>query len=226
MQRVYQFLYDELRRLAQRHLGRERPGHTLQPTTLVHEAFVQLMSQRSTDWRNRGHFFAFAARLMRRILVDHARARLASKRGGGAAVLSLDELRPSGECKEPGASDECDAPNEPEHEDSHADEDASALDQALTRLATIDSRQAQIVEMRYFGGLRQLELPKFAPSSTVNDRLGINRELMARLRRESSNYPIGAQPSIETDSLGDTLQHWSEHLRHLCAEPPNSGSGL
>src|ERR671931_1353484 len=85
-------LYRELRSLAQRHLRRERPNHTIQRTALVHEAFVRLVSQQSVDWRSRAHFFALASTLMRRILVDHARARLSSKRGGGTPVVSLDEL--------------------------------------------------------------------------------------------------------------------------------------
>src|SRR5215475_4732745 len=85
-------LYRELRSLAQRHLRRERPNHTIQRTALVHEAFVRLVNQQSVDWRSRAHFFALASTVMRRILVDHARARLSSKRGGGANVLSLDEI--------------------------------------------------------------------------------------------------------------------------------------
>lgn len=145
-------LYGQLRRLAQQHLSRERRDHTIQRTALVHEAFMQLANQRSIDWRSRGHFFALAARVMRRILVDHARARLAVKRGGGAPVISLEELAASRDSDENAAFDHA-LLREPQHEDEHTDEDVSALDQALTRLGTIDSRQAQIVEMRYFGGL-------------------------------------------------------------------------
>src|SRR5215813_8134569 len=85
-------LYRELRSLAQRHLRKERPNHTIQRTALVHEAFVRLVSQQSVDWRSRAHFFALASTLMRRILVDHARARLSAKRGGGTPVLSLDDI--------------------------------------------------------------------------------------------------------------------------------------
>src|SRR3954468_3004974 len=89
-------LYRELRSLAQRHLGRERSNHTIQRTALVHEAFVRLVNQQSVDWRSRGHFFALASTVMRRILVDHARARLSSKRGGGVSVESLEELEAGG----------------------------------------------------------------------------------------------------------------------------------
>src|ERR1041384_7097348 len=89
-------LYRELRSLAQRHLRRERSNHTIQRTALVHEAFVRLVNQQSVDWRSRGHFFALASTVMRRILVDHARARLSSKRGGGVSVESLEELEEGG----------------------------------------------------------------------------------------------------------------------------------
>src|SRR5262249_10244816 len=138
--------------LAQRHLRRERPNHTIQRTALVHEAFVRLVSQQSVDWRSRAHFFALASTLMRRILVDHARARLSSKRGGGVPVLSLDELT------NPPDHDEAPAPADVESISERADgcdsdEDIAAIDEALTRLAAIDSRQVQIVQMRYFGGL-------------------------------------------------------------------------
>jgi RNA polymerase sigma factor (TIGR02999 family) len=131
-------LYRELRSLAQRHLRRERANHTIQRTALVHEAFVRLINQQSVDWRSRGHFFALASTLMRRILVDHARARLSSKRGGGQPVESLEEI-PDGLVLADEGSD--------------TDEDLTAIDAALTRLAAVDDRQVQIVQMRYFGGL-------------------------------------------------------------------------
>jgi RNA polymerase sigma factor (TIGR02999 family) len=145
-------LYRELRSLAQRHLRRERPNHTIQRTALVHEAFVRLVSQQSVDWRSRAHFFALASTLMRRILVDHARARLSSKRGGGMPVLSLDELT------NPPDEEDAPAPSDVESiagssDDGDSDEDIAAIDEALTRLAAIDARQVQIVQMRYFGGL-------------------------------------------------------------------------
>src|ERR1700752_4959503 len=92
LEELTSLLYRELRSMAQRHLRRERPNHTIQRTALVHEAFVRLVNQQSVDWRSRGHFFALASTLMRRILVDHARSRLASKRGGGQPVVSLEEI--------------------------------------------------------------------------------------------------------------------------------------
>ncbi|HZU25425.1 MAG TPA: sigma-70 family RNA polymerase sigma factor [Bryobacteraceae bacterium] len=125
-------VYDELRRMARRHLQRERPGHTLQSTALVNEAFVKMINQ-EVSWQNRAHFFAMAAQFMRRILVDHARGRHAAKRGGEAACrLTLDE----------GVA-----------LTSQREVDVMALDSALERLAALDPQQGRIVELRFFGGL-------------------------------------------------------------------------
>ena len=132
VEKLLPIVYDELRRRAASLMRREREGHTLQPTALVHEAFVQLVQQDRVDWQGRAHFFAVAAQLMRRILVDHARGRLRDKRGGGAVRISLDEGL--------GLSVERDA-------------DVVALDDALKSLAAVDARQAELVEMRFFGGL-------------------------------------------------------------------------
>ena len=131
LKRLTPLVYDELRRLARRHLARER-GESLQPTALVHEAYLRLLDQRSVNWQNRAHFFAIAARLMRRILIDHARRRVAERRGGGAVHVPLDDagqvsLERSGELL--------------------------ALDEALDELATVDARKSQVVELRFFGGL-------------------------------------------------------------------------
>jgi RNA polymerase sigma factor (TIGR02999 family) len=123
---------DELRKLARRHMGHERAGHTLQATALVNEVFVRLIDGERVEWRNRAHFFALAARLMRRILVDSARAHRYQKRGGGAATLPLDEAL----VVTPERSREI-----------------VALDDALEALAAIDARKSQVVELRYFGGL-------------------------------------------------------------------------
>jgi RNA polymerase sigma factor (TIGR02999 family) len=142
-------LYDELRELAHRHLRRERADHTIQKTALVHEVFVRLVAQQSVDWQGRAHFFGLASKLMRRILVDYARARTANKRGGGAPVVSLDELaQPQDEGSAPERT-----PTALQHLDAHTQDDVAAIDAALTRLEKVDARQAQIVEMRYFGGL-------------------------------------------------------------------------
>ena len=124
-------VYAELKRLARYQLARER-GHTLQPTALVHEAYIKLIDQRSVDWQNRAHFFGIAAQLMRRIVLKRARRRAAAKRGGGIADLNFEEaLIPAAE----------------------RPWDLIALDDALTRLGAMDARQSQVVELRYFGGL-------------------------------------------------------------------------
>ena len=125
-------VYAELRRIAARQLRSERAGHTLQPTALVHEVFLRLVDQRDIDWRNRAHFFGVAARVMRRILVDHARSHNASKRGDGLPRVSIDEA------KEVAGPDWI---------------PVLALDQALNRLAAMDEDMARIVELRAFGGL-------------------------------------------------------------------------
>jgi len=177
-------LYRELRSLAQRHLRRERPNHTIQRTALVHEAFVRLVSQQSVDWRSRAHFFALASTLMRRILVDHARARLSSKRGGGVPVLSLDELTA------PPADADSAGPSEIEsiadvRDEGDSDEDIGAIDEALNRLAAIDSRQVQVVQMRYFGGLT---IEETAQALEISDATVKREWTLARawLKRELS----------------------------------------
>ena len=125
-------VYAELRAIARRQLRRERVGHTLQPTALVHEAYLRLVDQRQVDWRSRAHFFGVAAQVMRRILVDSARRRNAAKRGEGIHCISLDEVAATAE------QDEI---------------SVLALDQALGRLETLDRGLAQIIELRAFGGL-------------------------------------------------------------------------
>ena len=130
-------VYRELRGRAGAHLQRERNDHTLQPTALVHEAYMRLVGQERVAWRNRAHFFAIASQMMRRILVDHARERRAAKRPGAGVKVMLDDRI--------GAA----APRECELID---------LDQALTELTHIDPRQGQVVELRYFGGLSEQEV--------------------------------------------------------------------
>jgi RNA polymerase sigma factor (TIGR02999 family) len=129
-------VYRELKRMAAAYLRRERLDHTLQPTALVHEAYVRLIGQERVDWQNRAHFFAIAAQMMRRILVDHARQHQAAKRPGVTLKVALDD--------EMGADQPCDC-------------ELLLLDQALEELTRIDPRQAQIVELRYFGGLSEQE---------------------------------------------------------------------
>ena len=125
-------VYEELRNIARRRLRRERQGHTLEPTALVHEAYARLIDQNRVRWQNRAHFFAVAGQTMRRILVDHARRRHAARRGGHGLRLSLDETVASGDRR---------------------DVDLIALDDALNGLTELDASQARIVELRYFGGL-------------------------------------------------------------------------
>ncbi len=125
-------VYEELRRQAGRYLRRERSDHTLQPTALVHEAYIQLIDQSRVNWENRAHFFGAAARLMRRILVDHARAHQAEKRGSGEENIALDE-----------------ALGVPDNKDVNL----LALNDALDELGRLDAQQSRVVELRYFGGL-------------------------------------------------------------------------
>ena len=144
-------VYQELHRLAHRHLGRERGGHTLQTTALVHEAYLRLIDQKEAQWQNRAHFFAVAATLMRRILVDHARARQYQKRGGGAQQVTFDEAL--------------------EVSDERAAE-VVALDEALTALAEFDERKSRLVELRFFGGLsieETAEVLQVSPGTVMRD---------------------------------------------------------
>jgi RNA polymerase sigma factor (TIGR02999 family) len=132
MEELLPLVYAELRRLAAGYLRRERVGHTLQPTALVHEAYLRMVDQTQVRWQNRAHFFGVAAQMMRRILVDHARSQHAEKRGGDVQKLSLDEnIDVSG---------------------TRAAE-LVALDEALERLAEIDPQKSRVVELRFFGGL-------------------------------------------------------------------------
>ncbi len=126
-----------LQQVAHRYMSKERPGHTLQTTVLVHDAYLELADKTHPHWQNRAHFFAVAAQLMRRIMVDHARQRQAQKRGGGALKVTLDE---SALVAEPRAVE------------------LLALDEALEKLAAFDRRKADVVEMRYFGGLTTEEI--------------------------------------------------------------------
>ena len=142
-------VYDELRRLAGHYMALERSAHSLQATALVHEAYLRLIDQRQARWQGRAHFFALASRMMRRILVDYARGRHYAKRGGAARRVSLDEAMVVSEEKT---------------------QDVVALDEALTRLAAIDFRKSQVVELRYFGGLSIEEIAEVLKISVVTVR--------------------------------------------------------
>ena len=151
MEDLLPLVYDELRKLARRYLQRERPGHTLQSTALVHEAYLRMIDQHDVSWQGRAHFFGIAAQMMRRILVDHARGRDAAKRGAGACKLTLDEdlLAPA-----------------------ERDINLVALDQALDTLSKLDSQQGRIVELRFFAGLsieETAEVLKISPATVKRD---------------------------------------------------------
>jgi RNA polymerase sigma factor (TIGR02999 family) len=135
--RLVPIVYKELRRLAHYHLRREREGHTLQTTALVHEVYLRLYGRAEPEWEDRGHFFAVAARMMRRILVDYSRRRDAGKRGSGAVLVQLD--------------DALTIPVQPNF-------DMLALDDALEQLAILDARKCSVVEMRFFAGLQAKEI--------------------------------------------------------------------
>jgi RNA polymerase sigma-70 factor, ECF subfamily len=139
-------VYTELRRMAARYLRKERAGHTLQPTALVHEAYMRLVDQEHKDWRNRAHFLAIAAHMMRRVLVDHARSRNFQKRGGGAVRVALDEAFVFA---------------------AERSDELVALDDALNALASVDERKCRVVEMRFFGGLSVEETAEVLGVSTT-----------------------------------------------------------
>ncbi|MCP4204983.1 MAG: sigma-70 family RNA polymerase sigma factor [bacterium] len=132
---LFPLVYDELRRLARRYMSWERSGHTLQPTALVHEAYLKLVDQTRVDWKGRTHFFGVGARVMRRLLVDHARQRLALKRGAGWANVTLTEVPERLRGGDVGPEQILD------------------LDRALDRLAALDEREASVVTLRFFAGL-------------------------------------------------------------------------
>jgi RNA polymerase sigma-70 factor, ECF subfamily len=163
MDRLLPMVYDELRRLARGYLRREAANHTLQATALVHEAYFKLVDQKVARWQNRAHFFGIAAQLMRRILIDYARVRLAAKRGGHQVEITFDERL---------------------HGPRDSGPDVLALDLALERLAKCDERQAKIVELRYFGGLsidEVAEVLKTSPATVKRDwtmaKAWLHREL-------------------------------------------------
>ena len=144
-ERLMPLVYDEMRRLARSFLARERGGHTLQPTALVNEAYLRLVDQRSVSWQNRAHFYGIASSMMRRVLIDHARAHAAGKRGGGAVRLSLDDVQVPIEERAAGFV---------------------AMDEALERLSEFNERGRRIIEMRFFAGLSDEEIAEVLGVST------------------------------------------------------------
>lgn len=150
-------VYDELKRQARYLMARERSGHTLQPTALVHEAFLKLGDGSKIQWKDRSHFYGIISRMMRQILVDHARAKTAAKRGGAPIHLSLDDVQVPVEQR---ASS------------------IVAIDEVLRRLEKIDERQAKIVEMRFFGGMSN---PEIAAALSISDRTVLREWHSAKL---------------------------------------------
>jgi RNA polymerase sigma-70 factor, ECF subfamily len=175
-QELMPLVYQELKRLARAYLRRERSDHTLQTTALVHEAYLKLVGQQSPNWQSRSHFFGIAAQLMRRILIDHARAHLREKRGGLQDVLPLDQALAFS----------------PEHSS-----DLLCLDEALERLAVIDPRQSKIVELRFFGGLSVQETSEFlgvSPKTVKRDWAVAKAWLHAELRYGDGNVSRAVGP--------------------------------
>ena len=164
-EKLMPLVYSELKRVARAYMQRERPGHTLQTTALVHEAYLRLVRQENVRWQGRSHFFGIAAQLMRRILIDHARGHLREKRGGAQVILPLNEALAFS----------------PEHS-----EDLLRLDEALDRLSKLDPRQGQVVELRFFGGLsveETAEYLKISPKTVKRDWAVAKAWLHGELRR-------------------------------------------
>jgi RNA polymerase sigma factor (TIGR02999 family) len=171
LDKLMPLVYDELRRIAHRYMKRERPSHTLQTTALVNEAYVRLVGQRDAEFQNRAHFLAVAAQVMRHLLVDYARNRRYEKRGGGARQVTLDEAAVLTQGR---------------------DEQLLALDQALGKLASIDRRKSQLVELRYFGGMNTEETAEVLGVSPIT----VKREWQkakAWLYREMNSPSRGIQ---------------------------------
>jgi len=170
LQRLMPLVYSELRRLAERYMGRERADHTLQTTALINETYLRLVGARDVHWQNRAHFYAVSAGAMRRILVDFARARKNLKRGGGARPVPLDEQVLAGVTRSA---------------------DLLALDEALERLAALSPRQGRVVELRYFGGMTEQEIAEVlhVSSRTVRNDWQLARAWLHRELGRRTNDP-------------------------------------
>ena len=166
---VINAVYKELRRMADRYLRHEDSGHSLQPTALVHEAYLRLIDQTQVTWQNRAHFFGVAAQMMRRILVDHARTKHRTKRGGSERTISLEEVLDTG---------------------SEKTADLVALDEALKCLAEIDQRKSEVVEMRFFGGMSVEETAAalaVSPQTVMRDWKLAKAWLYKELKKDSAD---------------------------------------
>jgi RNA polymerase sigma-70 factor, ECF subfamily len=168
-ERLMPLVYEELRRVARRYMGRERAGHTMQTTALVNEAYLRLIDASQIEWQSRAHFFAVSAQLMRRILVDYARSHNYVKRGGAAQHVSLDEAAVFSVEQAP---------------------DLVALDSALNSLAAMDQRKSHVVELRFFGGLsvdETAEVLKVSPRTVMSDWSLAKAWLLREISSEGSN---------------------------------------
>ena len=166
-------VYDELRQQAARYLRRERAGHTLQTTALIHEAYLRLVDQKNVKWQNRAHFFGIAAQLMRRILVDHARTKKRAKRGGSDVRVSLNEATLVAKTR---------------------DLDVLEIDEALNRLTAIDEQQGKIVELRFFSGMTVEETAEVLGISTATvkrdwsmARAWLHREISGEISQDEQS---------------------------------------
>ena len=169
LEKLIPLVYGELRQLAHRYMSRERPGHTLQTTALVNEAYLRLVNWKEAQWQSRAHFFAVSAQMMRRILVDFARDKQYLKRGAGAIQVSLGEATALTECRT---------------------SDLVALDEALTSLFEVDRRKGQVVEMRFFGGLsikEVAEVLKVSDETVMRDWRLSKVWLLRELGREAGS---------------------------------------
>jgi RNA polymerase sigma factor (TIGR02999 family) len=175
LEQLAPIIQSELKRIARRYMARERKEHTLQPTALVNEAFLRLMDTRGLQWQDRAHFFAIAAQMMRRILVNHAIARGTGKRGGGAQKVPLDEAMAVSPSR---------------------DAELLNLDEALNALAVIDSRKARVVELRYFAGLdvKETAAALQVSAQTVLRVWNVAKTWLAREFDRSGDHPAGECP--------------------------------
>jgi RNA polymerase sigma factor (TIGR02999 family) len=169
LQKLVPLVYEELHAAARRYMARERPGHTLQTTALIHETYLRLVDVRKIKWQNRAHFFAMCAQLMRRILIDFARSRAYKKRGGATPQVNFDEALAV---------------------TAEPDTDLLAIDEALNRLAAVDPRKSRVVELRFFGGLgvkETAEVMKISPDTVTRDwklaKVWLLRDLQGGARR-------------------------------------------
>lgn len=170
MEKLLPAVYQELKKLAASYMRKEFPGHTLAATALVHEAYFKLVDQKSVKWQNRAHFFGVAAQVMRRLLIDHARAKHAAKRGGSQAKVSFDEGLHWADTEE-------------------QSQELLSLDRALEKLTEIDARQGRVVELRYFGGLsieETAEVMETSPATVKRDWALAKAWLMRELSNESA----------------------------------------